>query len=295
MYRLVLLAAGLSLAGPDPARAGDKAVVRIGLPRSIFRDVPPALLTFAGQPFNELMKAQTGLDGEVVNEPDAVTIAREIDAGKVHLGVFMGHEFAWARQKYPDLEPIVCSVPKPREIQAFLLVRWDSKVASLGDLKGCKLTLATTTRDHARLFLEKRRTDEMSGGAFCSTDKTTTVHDAIHKVIDGEADVTVADLASWSYFQKLYPGKSQNLKVLAKSEVFPPTVIAYKKGGVDDAVVKKLRDGLLTAHQSPKGARLMNTIKVERFDHPPAGYEEALKECLKVYPAPVIDRASADK
>ena len=58
------------------------------------------------------------------------------------------------------------------------------------------------------------------------------MHDAIHKVIDEEADVTVADQAAWRYFQKLYPGASQNLKVLAESSVFPPTVIAYKKGAM---------------------------------------------------------------
>lgn len=295
MSRYVLPAVLIALAGPVAGWADDKPVVHVGIPRSIFRDVPPVLLTFANQPFKDLMRTQTGYDGDIVNDPEAMNIARAIDVGKVQLGVFLGHEFAWAAQKYPDLQPLVCSVPKPKEIQAFLLVRHDCKAVHLGELKGQRLVLATGTRDHARLFLEKRQLDEMgSMSGFCSTGKAATVHDALHKVIDNEADVTVADQAAWRYFQKLYPGPSQNLKVLAESAVFPPTVIAFKKGSMSDAQVAKVRDGLLTAHQSKQGGRLMNLIKVDKFDAVPAGYAEALKACLKAYPVPPTDWA-ADK
>ena len=281
-----LLTLSLVLLLNAAGRAGDKDVYHIGIPRSAFRDVPPAFLSFAGMPFKDLMKSQTGLDGEVVMDADALNIARMLESGKLQLGVFLGHEFAWARDKHPTLEPIVCTVPRPKEIQAFLLVRWDNKAENLGDLKGSRLALATTSRDHAKMFLDKRKAAEMTGGDFSATTKTSTVHDAIQKLIDEEADVTVADLAAWNYFQKLYPGASQNLRVLSKSEVFPPTVIAFKKGSLDDAAVKKVRDGLLSAHETSKAAKLLNLIRVEKFDLVPAGYDELLKACLKTYPAP---------
>jgi ABC-type phosphate/phosphonate transport system substrate-binding protein len=275
---------------PAAGRAGDRDVYRIGIPKSAFRDVPTSLLSFAGMPFKDLMKSQTGLDGEVVMEANAMNIAAMLEANKLQFGVFLGHEFAWAREKHPTLEPIVCTVPRPKEVRAFLLVRWDNKAESLGDLKGSKLALATTSRDHAKLFLDKRSGAEMAGGTFSSTEKAPTVHDAIQQVIDGEADVTVADQAAWNYFQKLYPGASENLRVLSKSEVFPPSVIAFKKGSLDDAVVKKVRDGLLTAHEASKAAKLLNLIKVERFDLVPGTYDESLKACLKAYPLPPLDK-----
>lgn len=286
MSRTTLAAALVAILCPTVCWGEDKDIYRIGVPRSVFREVPPALVSIAGQPFKEIMKAQTGLNGEVAIEADAMTVARGIDSGKFRLGVFFGHEFAWARQKFPKLEPIVCSVPRPKEVQAFLLVRYDCKATNLGDLKGNRLAVATNLRDHARLFLDKRRTDEMGDGGFCATEKADTVHNAIHKVIDGEADVTVADSASWSYFQKLYPGMSQNLRVLAKSDLFPPTVIAYKQGTLDDATLKSIRDGLQSAHENPKAMRLMNLIRIERFDAVPADYDGELKKCLKTYPAP---------
>ena len=284
MTRCLSLAAVAVLLVPAISHAGDKDVYRIGIPRSVFRDVPPGLLIFASQPFKDLMKSQTGLTGDVVNDPDAMNIAKSLDAGKLQLGVFLGHEFAWAKQKYPELEPIVCCVPRPKEVQAFLLVRYDCKATGLGEMKGCKLAMATTSRDHARLFLEKRRAEE--AGSFCSTEKCPTVHDAIQKVIEEEAEITVADQAAWNYFQKLYPGASQNLRVLAQSDVFPPAVIAYKKGALDDATIKKVREGLITAHESSKAAKVMNMIKVEKFDELPAGYDDALKACCKAYPMP---------
>jgi ABC-type phosphate/phosphonate transport system substrate-binding protein len=284
--RAILDAALATLLVPALGWAQDKEPLRIGIPQSVFRDVPPTLLTFAGETFKDLMKSQTGLEGEVALDADALAIAKSIDAGKLHVGVFLGHEFAWGRDKYPELTPLVCSVPRPPEVQAYLLVRWDCKAAHLGDLKGAKLALATGTRDHARLFLERRKAAEMAGGGFTTTVKAASVHDAINQVIDGEADVTVADHASWNYFQKLYPGASQNIRVLSRSEVFPPSVIAYKKGALPDETVRRLREGLLTAHQKSRTAKIMNLIKVEKFNEVPADYEDALKACLKAYPAP---------
>ena len=290
MTRFLVLSAVVLFLTASAGWAGDKDIYRIGIPKSAFRDVPPALLSFAGMPFKDLMKSQTGLNGEVVMEADAMNIARMLEAGKLELGVFLGHEFAWAREKHPTLEPIVCTVPRPKEIQAFLLVRWDNKADNLGDLKGSRLALATTSRDHARMFLDKRKAAEMTGGDFSSTAKAATVHDAIQKVIDEEVDVTVTDQAAWNYFQKLYPGASENLRVLSKSEIFPPTVIAFKKGSLDDEVVKKVRDGLLSAHETSKVAKLLNLIRVEKFDLVPAGYDDSLKACLKAYPLPAADK-----
>lgn len=289
MTRLVF-AASLVVLAPLASYGGDAAVVKVGIPKSAFRDVPPALLSLAGEPFRALMKSQTGFDGEVILDADALNIARQLNDGRLQLGVFLGHEFAWAKDKYPALEPLVCTVPRPRAVQAFLLVRWDCKAMSLADLKGTKLALAKTSRDHARLFLERKKTEDMADGGFCSTEKADTVHDAIYKVIEGEADVTVADGAAWNYFQKLYPGASQNLKVLAKSDVFPPTVVAYKKGSVSEATVQTIRTGLLTAHESSRSAKLMDLIRLDRFEELATGYDDMLKACRKAYPSPLAHK-----
>jgi ABC-type phosphate/phosphonate transport system substrate-binding protein len=268
--------------------ADDNEVYRVGIARSAFRDVPRHLLPFAGQPFQDLVKVQAGLDGRGTLDSEWPEVVRDLNDGKLHLGVLQGHEYAWAREKFPDLQPLVCSINRTKEVLAFLLVRHDSE-ASLAELKGRRLVLATTLKDHARMFLEKRQAEEKGGNGFRSVAKVDTVHEAIEKVLDGEADLTVADHAPWNSFQKLHPGRSKNLKVLAKSEEFPPAVLVYKKDGIDEAARTKLREGFLTAHKTAKGARLMGLIRVEKFDVVP-GYEEMVKKCLKAYPAPPSEK-----
>jgi ABC-type phosphate/phosphonate transport system substrate-binding protein len=98
--------------------------------------------------------------------------------------------------------------------------------------------------------------------------------------------LTVADHVSWTSFQKLHPGTTRALRVLGQSEDFPPAVLVYKEGGLDETALARLRDGLLTAHKTAKASRLMGLIRVEKFDAVPAGYEEAVRACLKAYPAP---------
>lgn len=287
MKRVFLIAFLAACFAPSIGLAEDKDVLRIGVPRTLLREIPPALVTYAGEAFKDLIKTQSGLNGQVVHEEDSIAVSRDLNAGKLQIGLFLGHEFAWAKEKYPMLEPLICTVPRTKDVQAYLLVRHDCKGVNLADLKGTRLVLATGMRDHPRMFLEGRRALEMKGAEFGTTGNADTQHDAIHKVLENEADVTAVDSAAWAYFEKLYPGPCQNLRVLARSEVFPPNVIAYKKGSLDDATVKAIRDGLASAHENAKAKRMMSVIRLERFDIPPENYSEMLKACLKAYPKPL--------
>ncbi len=290
MKHLILAAAMIVPLGPPAAAAGEKEVYRIGITKGAVRDVPKDLLTTAGESFRELMKNQTGLNGAVTLDQEWPRVARDLNDGALELGVLQGHEFAWAKQKYPDLLPLVCSVARPKPVTAYLLVLHDSKAGSLADLKDGKLVVAAALKDHARLFLAKRQAEEMGGATFKSTATADTAHEAIQKVIDGEADLTVTDHSAWNYFQKLYPGASKNLKVMAESEEFPPTVLVYKKAGVDETALKKLRDGLLTAHETAKAVQLMRSVRIERFGPLPDGFEATVAACLKAYPPPRAEK-----
>jgi ABC-type phosphate/phosphonate transport system substrate-binding protein len=290
MFRVLTYLGSLALLLPSLASAGDPSVYRIGVSKSMYRDVPAELVRMAGQPFQDLIKAQTGLTGEMLPATEAMETARAIDEGKIHLGVFPGHEFAWAKEKYPDLQPIICSVYRPKEIHAVILVRHDCKATTLADMKDSKLALAPTLKDHARLFWERKRAEDMDGVTLCTPKKAATVHDGINSLIDGEVDVTVADHADWNYFEKLYPGPAKNVKVLTRSEEFPQTVLVYKKGSLSEDALGKIRNGFITAHENPKAARMMKMIRIDRFSTIPDSYDESLRTCLKLYPKPLGEK-----
>src|SRR4051812_43321898 len=77
--------------------------VKIGMVGSLFRDQPPALVLAMMKPFGSVMKAQTGVPGELVVGGDPFQLAKMLVDNEVQLGVFHGVEFGWVREKYPEL------------------------------------------------------------------------------------------------------------------------------------------------------------------------------------------------
>ena len=99
------------VAEPAAARDDDNlSAVRIGLVKTLFRDVPEALIPIGLRPMKELMLGQTGVSGDLIPSGDADSLARQLKADEVQLAVFHGVEFAWVHQNYPTLKPLVIAV-----------------------------------------------------------------------------------------------------------------------------------------------------------------------------------------
>jgi hypothetical protein len=128
--------------------------LRIGFPDSIFRNVPKNIVGYTAAPFNKLVFDQTGLTSGVTHDGPWPNVADKLMKGDYEVGVFLGHEFAWAQAKYPDLEPIVKIVPLHRNLQAFLIVRYDCEAKTIADLKNKKLALPNGFVDHSILFFQ---------------------------------------------------------------------------------------------------------------------------------------------
>src|SRR5207244_8774769 len=115
-------------------RSAQTGTVRIGLISSLFIDVPEPVMMAMMQPFGALMEAQTGVSGELVACGDADNLGQQLTEDKVQLGVFHGVELGWARQKHPELRPLVIAVNEQRYLRAHFVVRAERKLASLSDL-----------------------------------------------------------------------------------------------------------------------------------------------------------------
>jgi len=129
--------------------------LRLGLVSSLFRETPRSMVEVVTRPLRGLMEAQTGITGQLVSTADAASLARQLQDKQVDLGIFHGFEFAWARQKNPDLQPLLV-VRTPQPLQAYLMVANDSPTHTCADLKGKMLALPLRSREHVHLFLERR-------------------------------------------------------------------------------------------------------------------------------------------
>src|SRR5262249_30481582 len=119
-----MVLAAVAAVGPASAEAPDP--VQIGLVQTLFTDVPAAIAHAAMEPFSKLMRELPGLNGKAQPGGDAFDIARNLEEKKIHLGVFQGYEFAWVREKFPNLRPLMIAVYYDRHLHANVVVHRDS-------------------------------------------------------------------------------------------------------------------------------------------------------------------------
>lgn len=290
MPRIRLTAAVVLLAVLLPLTAASEppkpAALRIGVVSGMFRDFPKSAIPTLLKPFEMLMETQGGIRGQVQLGGDGPSLGKLLAEGQVDLGVFIGYEFAWARQQYPQLQPLVIGVNQRPQLRACLVVKEGCAAEGFDDLKGKVLALPYQSRPHCRLFAERRC--RACGCAMESwlADIATPANeeDALDDVVDGLVDATVVDHLALEAFQQRKPGRFARLRTACLSEVFPTGVIAHAPGALDPAVLERLRQTLLHAHENKKGQQMLAFTGLTHFAAIPSDYDHVLADIARAYP-----------
>ena len=240
------------------------------------------------------MKKTTGFDGEIGTNDAAFELAEKLNSKQTDFGIFHAHEFAWAKAKFPDLQPLLIAANKQHVERAYLIVHQNDPAKTIADLRGKKLDLPKGTTGSGRVFLEKLCADqakEKPSAFFSTIAKSASPIAALDEVARGKAQATVVDTVALEFYKEVKAAVfDKNLKILLQSEPFPSSVIVYKKGALDEAAVKQFRDGLLKAHTIPAGRDMMKSWNIDAFEPIPKEYAMSLDALLKIYPAPGADR-----
>ena len=233
----------------EPALATE---LKIGLPQPMFKDVPKAMVNAAAQPLQKMIQEQSGLKGAVKILPDYKTLADEIAAGNIDIGVFHGFEYAWVKDQ-PNLIPLVATMPSCGKVQACLVVHVDSKVKEAKELKGACVLVPAMTKAHCHMYLERLR-DKIPAGDCCPA-KTGPLssQDTLVEVANERADAALVDISALINLQRESPAAYKQLRVLSQSELLPAAVVVYRKGALDAKTVNKIRNGLIDCVNSPMG------------------------------------------
>jgi ABC-type phosphate/phosphonate transport system substrate-binding protein len=270
-----------------PARAADPpGELKIGMLSGMFRDQQPAVIQALAKPFRDLMTKHTGYTGDVEVVDDPHTLTDRLKENKVQLGVYHGFEFAWAQQRCDDLTPLIVTCPPGGCVQGLVVVAADSPAKSLADLKDADVLIPRGAKAHTLVFLDKLRDGLADDSARPTAKADQTPEDVLNLVVSGKAKAALVDGCAWEGYKVLHPGGIKALKVLAKSEEFPPAVVCFRKGTLTDEQVKQLRDGLTASTKTPTGKMLMTLWNLKGFEAPPKGYQTALDDILKAYPVP---------
>jgi ABC-type phosphate/phosphonate transport system substrate-binding protein len=290
-WAALIVAAGLVGLVPPRSAAGDEekiSTVRIGLTCTLFRDTPDALVLTMMRPFRSLMEAQTGISGELVPGVKSDDLGQRLKDEKLQLAVFQGFEYAWARQKYPDLKPLMIAVNHQKYLHAYLVVRDDSGAAKLADLKARTIAVPRRSREHCHLFLDRRceAAGKPTKEFFDKVFTPLTPEEAVDAVVNGQSDSALTDGCILDWYEKRKPERFAKLKVIETSEVFPATVVAYYGDTMDEATLRRFREGMLSAKDNPRSAQLMTLCQMTSFEPIPEDYDKVCKEIAKAYPPP---------
>ncbi len=286
---LAALAAAVLCYAPDaPAEnlSSGGGPVRIGMVSTLFRDTPEPLVLAMMQPFGAMMEAQTGLSGKLIPGGDAATLGRLLAEDKVQIAVFHGFEFAWARQRYPQLRPLMIAINRHKHLRALVVTRDDADATGLADLKGKTVALPRRSREHCMLYFDRRcqglgKKPEQCFGRVAAP---PSPDEALEDVVDGTVDAAVVDGVTMECFKRRKPARYYRLKVVEQSETFPAAAVAYHPGCLDEKDVKCFREGMMHANRSALGRQLLTLWKLTGFEAVPDDYEATLDAITKAYP-----------
>jgi ABC-type phosphate/phosphonate transport system substrate-binding protein len=275
--------------GAVPGAAGPAAPapgVRLGLNRGMFPDVSPAMIQAAAVPFRDLLRKQSGLDGEVELVDGHDALAAKLADRQVQFGVFHGFEWAWVRARHPDLRALAVTVPPGKRLHACLVVNKDAEAQKPADLTAGTVLIPGGTKGHCRLFLERLRPTLPDGAAKPEPTPDAGTDDVLGQVAVGTATAALVDEAALVAYQNNKPGAGRLLRVLARSGPFPPAAVVYRRGAVDPAVLEKIRSGLVKASTTAQGKAFLFLWNLKGFEDPSPAYEADLQQVLKAYPPP---------
>jgi ABC-type phosphate/phosphonate transport system substrate-binding protein len=279
---LCWLLGGACLAGEAP--------IKLGIAKTFLNGQSTAVIDIAVDDFQKVLKNTTGLTGKVTSKLGPFEVAEKLDAKVLDFGIFHAHEFAWVRKKHPDLLPLLICADKYYIERAFIIVARDSPYETLADLRGKKFDLAIGAKEHCRIYLNKVCTEKNAKGPaafFGSIVKSKDPLEALDNLARRKTDATVVDLNRLEFYKEVKgPVFRKNLRVLQESGDFPPALIAYRKGKLDQETLDQFRDGLLKAHTVADGRDLMKQWNIDNFAAVGKDYAKSLADILKAYPAP---------
>ncbi len=238
------------------------------------------------------IRKETGLKNEIRDLPDWQQLLDKMVKGRIEVGMFQGYEYAWAQEKSPKLKALAIAVSAHRYPVAAVVVRRDNAAKTFAGLRGQSLLLVKTNKHYLQLFVDRQcqKAGAKTEKFFSKVMKQDNFEDALDDVVDGMAQVTVADRSIIDIFKQRKPGRFRRLKVLAESQPFPSAVVAYYDTVLDADTLRRLRKGLLNAANKQEGRDTLTMFRLTSFEELPKDFDKVLAKTREAYPPTAPNR-----
>jgi phosphonate transport system substrate-binding protein len=196
-------------------------------------------------------------------------MAADIRKGTIQVACLSSEEYLKLRSQ-SQIEPILMTVgAHGRESELLLMVRRDSGIRSLGDLRNGSIVMPqrNTVESVFRVWLDTMllREGKPESGTFFSTVKVApTTAKVIMPVFFRQSDACVVTRQAFELTAELNPQISRELIPIARIENLFHGIISVDVK-VSREIKEKLRQAFLSLNKSPEGRQLMMLFHVSAF------------------------------
>lgn len=269
---VLILAVGLAACGSDDSKKDDDKNKDEGKdPKTLVMGFVPSQdsenIASTVEPLAERLSEELGItvEGKVMVNYNALVEA--MGANQVHIGFIPAFGYVLANEQY-DVNVILKSMRHGAgSYRAQYVVRADSGIESLEDLKGKIWTFADKGSTSGYLFPAKQLMEEFDLGsaADLETDFFSNViqagsHDtAAISVLEGDADVATTFEDVRDNLEEEYPTIKDDLAVIDYTADIPNDTISVTKELSDD-LVKKIKEAFLSFNDDEDMIKIMNDV-----------------------------------
>ena len=219
------------------------------------------------EPLADRLSEELGIEVEGKVMTNFNSLVEAMGSNQVQIGFIPAFGYVLANEQY-DVEVILKSVRHGEgSYKAQYVVREDSGIDSLEDLKGKVWTFADKGSTSGYLFPAKQLMDEFDfdSASDLETDFFGNLiesgsHDtAALSVLNGDADVATTFDDIRDNLEKEYPDIKDDLKVIDYTDAIPNDTISVTKE-LDDNMVKKIKEAFLSFNDDQEMIDIMHDV-----------------------------------
>ena len=214
-----------------------------------------------GQEVAELLQKETGLYFKTSVATSYAAVIEAMGAGKVDIGWLATFSYVLAKEKYDvELLLVVQRFGSPF-YRGQIMVRTDSGIDSLKDLKGKSFAFVDPASTSGHLY---PKTLLLSKGLdpkkfFGKTVFAGSHNAVVFSIYKGEVDGGAAYDGSRAAVAKSYPDIFKKIKVIAYTKEIPNDTISVRKQLPENLKIK-LREGLKKISRSSEGSKILKNL-----------------------------------
>ncbi len=273
-----LLAVSAATAITVAPSSADAAKKKVSLKELNVQFVPSSqadTIQAKAKPLEKLLKKQLGIPVHVTISTDYNTIVEAMGSKKVDMGFLPPDAYVQAHKQYKakvilqseryginDKKNDGSNTDKlDSYYRAMVLVKKDSKIKSIKDLKGKKIAVQDTTSDSGYLFpavdLYNKGVNIFKGGTQLVTVKG---HDqGVLSVLNGDTDAAFIFDDARNIVKADNPSVFKKTKALMLSSKIPNDTIALRKG-VSKKDAKTIQKAMIKVSKTTQGKKILNDV-----------------------------------